>query len=294
MNEPASATKLPPDCDWKFQSIDKTEQGACFVWETFRNIPPPAHIPTAVISVAAHAAREDSFHRFLRRDEFRPLVLFAWLAKNNTWPDVPWLEASADFKKSLVSIDRLPAIAEGESISREFLASRYDAPERCDLDLLFFPFALETDCQSEYRQGSGLDHTGFTFYDLLTRHGALTRHSFTINWQHSRGAIVTEFKSWLTQNQPQGLLKYESGGRVDIGAWLWWLSAFRLQSAAHNDSGLLRRWKRDFLAERPGNRTQEKSVDWFAKKYTELVAEWLPAGLALPSKSLPDDGKCKQ
>jgi hypothetical protein len=93
---------------------------------------------------------------------------------------------------------------------------------------------------------------------------------------------VTEFKEWLAKHWLQGVKKFQSGGRVDIEAFMIRLAAYRLVILAA-DQRKLREFKKAYVSQYGSN---ENSLSAIAENFRSHLSQWIPS----PFIVKPDTG----
>jgi hypothetical protein len=119
-----------------------------------------------IVEISIKAAESDFFQRMCRREDFRPIKLFAWISQHSHWPDRPWSKIRNTVLKEVQKIGRFPAIIDGEI--GPFLTERHSSPLQKQFDLLCFSIAHKALAEDDFlkmpNDSQRSDHVNF---DLL-------------------------------------------------------------------------------------------------------------------------------
>jgi len=271
--EKKAATISIPDEEWIFDKIPKPE--LCFVWECLRCIKKPKKedIWNVILGIAVNGASSDWFQRFVRRFDFRPLVLLAWIAWQKKWPARPWIKECPKILPILDKFERIPALPDGSR--SDHLRKRYRFPLHSFADLLMIPLVYQTRSYPEGLNPQKPEIPDHPTFDTLRACGLMCQPDFFINWQnHTRDELVEAFDKWLEKNWPAKVRNLQTGGRVEPMAWLQGLGAYRLYLAAKADAGELRKAKEVFT---PQYGEKDHSIAWLAAGFFDSeLAHFIP------------------
>lgn len=272
--EKQAATISIPDEEWIFKD-DIPNPELCFVWECLRCIEKPKkeEIDEVIRRIAINGSSSDWFQRFVRRFEFKPLVLLAWVAWQKNWPSRPWIEECSNILPILEKYERLPALPDSRRSGN--LQKRHSFPLNLFADHLMIPLVYQTRSYPEGLNPQKPEIPDIPVFETLRACGLMCQPDFLINWQnYTKDELVDAFDKWLDKNWPAKVRSVQTGGRVEPMAWLQGLGAYRLYLAAKADAGELRKAKKAYT---PQYGKKDHSIAWLAAGFFDSeLAHFIP------------------